>query len=247
MPSLQILTLSRNKILSFQLPAKKLFHASRSHYELSPKASAVPEVWAGCLTWQQKETFKVSSLSVLKAFQWRRLFKGKAFWQETIIGGFSHRAQKIHFSVFFVSILFGPWRQMYPFTKKKTFTSCCMQDIYGIFIRQVSLPTAAEPLYGWLLWNNHLLICLPVLRGGQGQWVSSQGQQGSSHQWSPMRLQADSSWGWSHGDVQLGWNPRWSLSTDLVPIAPDLLPSLHTVSHLPQAFPNVWVFWQQRS
>lgn len=144
MPSLQILTLSRNNILSFQLPTKKLFHASHSHYEelfLKPPRFLRSEFVA----WPDsgKRHLRSALLASWKPSSGGGFSKKKHSDRKLIIGGFSYLAQKIHFFVFFTSILFGPWRQMYPFTKKKTCTNCCMQDIYRIFIWQFCLPTAA--------------------------------------------------------------------------------------------------------
>lgn len=144
MPSLQILTLSRNKILSFQLPTKKLFHTSRSHYrELPPKASAVPEVWAGCLTWQWKETFKVSSLSVLKAFQWRRLFKEKTFWQGTYTRRFFTSCTKDLFLCFLSLHSLWTLETNVSIHQKEDISRCYMQGFYRVFIPHFCLPNAA--------------------------------------------------------------------------------------------------------
>lgn len=85
------------------------------------QASMVPDVWASCLTWRWEETFKVSSVSVLKDFQWRKLFKEKYSDRKLNIGRFSLLAHEIHFSLcsFYLDIgdefiRLKPWRHLAP-------------------------------------------------------------------------------------------------------------------------------------
>lgn len=124
MSSLQILTLSRSKILSFQLPSKESFHTSSPQYQELPPSNLLSS-WG--LSWLPDLTFMVNFVVFCKPSSGG--FPEKVFWQQLVRGDFSYLSHKVHFSEFFMFIPVGPGNKCVHSTTRHFLPAICFAFI----------------------------------------------------------------------------------------------------------------------